>query len=126
LPKRAWRERGRPRQDARDQLAIDLAAALQMAWSLGAQAARDLVIVALDATEEPPDERARKGRPADWKLRSFWNPSAAFKSRSDYLAAKAKKGLPPRPAIVRALTVALLSGDQLRLQHTLTMLLGKK
>jgi hypothetical protein len=123
LPKRARPKPGRPRQDARDQLAIDMAAALQMAWSLGAQAARDLAIALLEGHAVPTERRPRGRRPDDWKLTGFELRTATFKGRSGYLLRKSKQML-PRTAVVGAL-IAALQGDESVLQGHIRRLLEK-
>ena len=117
---------GRPRQDERDQLAIDLAEAFRVAWQLGAQRARDLAIAVLEGTEVAPSKRPRGRRPADWKLTGFENLAAQFENRSDYLRWKAKGALPPRPVVVNALAAALQSGNETELLRVLHQTAAKK
>jgi hypothetical protein len=95
MPKRPRLKPGRPRQDARDQLAIDLAAALQLAFSTGAQAARDLAIALLEGRAVPAESRPRGRRPDDWLLTGYELTTATFKGRSGYLLQKSKQ-MPPR------------------------------
>jgi hypothetical protein len=123
MPKRARLKPGRPRQDARDQLAIDLAAALQLAFSTGAQASRDLALGLLEGHPVLARRRPRGRRPDDWKLTGFDLRTATFKGRSGYLLQKSKQ-MQPRTAVVGAL-IAALQGDEGVLQNYIRRLLEK-
>jgi hypothetical protein len=124
MPKLARRERGRPRQDARDQLAIDLAAALRMAWMLGAQASRDLAIALLEGHPVPARRRPRGRRPDDWPVTAYETTAATFKGRSGYLLRKSKQML-PRTVVVGALIAALQGEDESVLRNYIRRLLEK-
>jgi hypothetical protein len=99
-PRRAKpRHRGRPRQDRRDQLTVDLAAVLRALFqNLGPQQARDL---ALALREGKP---SHSQRPDGVAVLSFRLPNTV-KGRSDALQRKGKK---PRDILVRAVISALL------------------
>jgi hypothetical protein len=104
--------RGQPRRDKNDQLVIDLAAAFRLAWQLGVQGASDLAIGLLEGQEVQATKRPRGRRPQDWRVVGFQNFAAEFRNRTDYLAKKSKRGLPPRADVVLALAAALQSGDE--------------
>jgi hypothetical protein len=113
------RRMGRPPKD--DQLTIDVAAALRVAYRLGPQGARDLAAALIEGHEVGESRRPRAGRPADWVLTGFRLPSATFKARSEYLkdvaqnahgAKRAKlKHTPPRSEVTAALILALRAKD---------------
>ena len=94
------RRRGRPRQDRRDQLAVDLAAVLRVLFqNLGPQQARDLALALLEG--EPSHAQQR---PDGLALISFRLP-VTVKGRSDALK---RKGQKPRDIVVRAVVAAVL------------------
>ena len=72
------RRRGRPRQDERDQLTVDLAAALRIIFKLGPQQSRDLALALLEGMEITLSRRG------DLRMVSFRLP-ATVKGRSDAL-----------------------------------------
>jgi hypothetical protein len=98
------RRRGRPRQDQRDQLAVDVAAALRIVFRLGPQQARDLALALLEGTDLILSQRG------DFVMISFRLP-ATVKGRSDAL--QRKKSCKPRDPVVRAIVGALLQGKHI-------------
>jgi hypothetical protein len=103
--RRRWHERvvhwkrGRAPKDTRDQIAIDAAEALHLAYGLGPQQARDLAVALLEGHEVDDPKRPRALRPADWVLAGYRLPLATFKGRSGHLQRKAKR-MRPRPEVV--------------------------
>jgi len=93
------RRRGRPRQDSRDQLAVDLAAALRSVFAIGKQQARDLALALLEGAPVH-SEQQRDG----FMVISFRLPMT-IKGRSDAVQRKRQK---PRPLVVRAIVAAVL------------------
>src|SRR5215471_18687624 len=96
----ARRRRGRPRKDARDQLVVDLMAALMENTSLGPQQARDLALALLEgkiATATKLPRGARKAAPHSVLLGHVLPMS--FEGRSEAIR---DKQLKPRPAVVAA------------------------
>jgi hypothetical protein len=100
-----------------------LAAALQLAFSTGAQAARDLAIALLEGRAVPAESRPRGRRPDDWLLTGYELTTATFKGRSGYLLQKSKQ-MPPRTVVVGAI-IAALQGDESVLQNYIRRLLEK-
>jgi hypothetical protein len=93
------RRRGRPRQDRRDQLVVDLAAVLRFLFpNLGPQQARDLALALREG------EPSFSQRPDGVAVISFRLPNAV-KARSDALQ---RKGQKPRDILVRAVISAVL------------------
>ena len=90
------RRRGRPRQDERDQLTVDLAAALRI--KLGPQQSRDLALALLEGMEITLSRRG------DLRMVSFRLP-ATVKGRSDALK---RRGPRSRDIAVRAIVRVLL------------------
>ena len=100
------RRRGRPRQDRRDQLAVDLAAVLRILFqNLGPQQARDLGVALREG------EPSYAQRPDGVGVLSFRLPSTV-KGRSDALQ---RKGQKPREIVVRAVVAPVLP-----LRHIIT------
>jgi hypothetical protein len=96
---RKARRRGRPRQDRRDQLAVDLAAVLRVIFqNLGPQQGRDLALVLREGHE--PIHSTRDG----WLMLSLRLPNT-IKGRSDALK---RKGQKPRGVVVRAVVSVVL------------------
>jgi hypothetical protein len=86
------RIRGRPRQDRRDQLAVDAAVALQAVFGLGPQQARDLALAFLEG--RPTFSWRPEGLAVSFRL------PVTVKGRSDALKRKAL--MKPRSLIVAA------------------------
>jgi hypothetical protein len=97
------RRRGRPRQDQRDQLTVDVAAALRIVFQLGPQQARDFARALLEGADLILSRRG------DFMMISF-RLSSPVKGRSDGLK---RRGPKPRDMVVRAIISALLHGKHI-------------
>jgi hypothetical protein len=102
---RRRRSDGRPGKD--DQLTIDAAQALRVAYGLGPQGARDLAVALIEGHESGASRRPRRG-PDDWEATGFQLPSPV-KARSDYIG---RKQTPARGEITAALILALRAKDE--------------
>jgi hypothetical protein len=103
--KRARRDRGRPREDAADQLVVDMAAALKATFSPGPQQARDQALAWLEGQEAPATRRprgARKAAPYS-ELVGYELPKS-FEGRTETIRGK---NLKPRPDVVSAFSELL-------------------
>jgi hypothetical protein len=98
------RRHGRPRQDQRDQVVTDVAAALRTLFKLGPQQARDLALGLLEG------DLKYSWRPDGLLVISF-RLSNTIKGRSDALQRKRQK---PRENVVRVIRAVLQS------RHTFT------
>lgn len=121
--RRVRRKRGRPPQDERDQLAIDVAAALRSIYGLGPQVARDLAVALLEGEEGPTIELS-DGR---WRTQ-FEIVGATIKGRSGHLqrksSGKLKRNIRPRQEIVAVLAVIIRGRDERSIHRLLTSLLA--
>jgi hypothetical protein len=110
LPKRVRRKRGRPSKD--DQLVIELALALEVAWSMGAQQARDFALAVLEGTLARPMKVPRGCRkaPARSKITGFELPYTV-KGREATIARKIKREHGVRRDVVMAWFELLLAKD---------------
>jgi hypothetical protein len=107
-------ERGRPRQDERDQLVIDVACAFATAYGLGPQRARDLALGALEGVMTASTGKLSfgLGRP--------------IKGRSETVRGKLKRArapLRPRPAVASAIVLLIRGKDEAAIKRCLRSLL---
>lgn len=102
--KRARRDRGRPREDAADQLVVDMAAALKATFSLGRQRARDLALALLEGQEATATRRPRGARNAPYSELVGYELPKSFEGRTETVRGK---NLKPRPDVVSALSELL-------------------
>jgi hypothetical protein len=120
---------GRPPEDRRDQITVDLAAAIQATTGLGPQRARDLAALVIEGghfvtpemvplrsrPEVPtklqvPKLLATKGKPG-WTQASLEMPEKTFAARSKTIRKKMRAGMVPRPAMVKRIAALLRQSE---------------
>jgi hypothetical protein len=104
--RRARRDRGRPREDAADQLVVDMAAALKATFSLGRQQARDQALAWLEGQQASPTKlpRGARRRAAPHSDLVGYELPKSFEGRTETILGK---NLKPRPDVVSALSELL-------------------
>jgi hypothetical protein len=108
VEKRLRVKRGRPASDTKNQLAVDVAAALHLInEGVSRQAAGDFALALMEAKQVDPSKKPRRRRPDDWVLTGYELP-VSFRERSKYLRKRVASGkIKPRAEIVIALALAL-------------------
>ena len=128
-PAKRRRERGRPRQDSRDQLAIDVAAAFELVFELRPRQARLLALALVEGYEVDAGPRkiprGRKSRPDfDHVTYQKCRPVVSFRTRDWTLRQKLKAGdIRPRRDVI--LRIALLLPLKPKIRDAVLQLLSK-
>jgi hypothetical protein len=109
-PARVGRRLGRPPKD--DQLTIEFALALKAARGMSERAAFDLAVAWFEARMTEPTKQPRGSGKHPGLLIGYDHPAATIAGRAASLRQKSKsKRHPPRPDVVRGLTLALRCRD---------------